>query len=116
MIECDEIISVTDIVSTKKTNVTNTTSISCHGITVRDCYILHSFISNHIIIDNYYFLLSLCKTKRYNIKMKKNKLKKACIKNFMCYYFDEIIKLEDFNLDISIDEKSHGNILIYKNS
>ena len=32
----------------------------------------------------------------------------------MCYYFGEIIKLEDFNLNnISVDKKSHLNILIY---
>ena len=31
----------------------------------------------------------------------------------MCYYFDDIIKLEDFDIDILIDEKSHRNILIY---
>ena len=35
------------------------------------------------------------------------------IKNRTCYYFDDIIKL-GFDLDnILIDEKSHGNILIY---
>ena len=29
----------------------------------------------------------------------------------MCYYFDDKIKLEDFDLDnILIDEKSHKNI------
>ena len=34
----------------------------------------------------------------------------------MCYYFDDIIKLEDFDIDnIFIDEKSHKNILIYNN-
>ena len=39
---------------------------------------------------------------------------KVCIKNRMCYYFNDIIKLEDFDLDnILIDEKSHKNILIY---
>ena len=27
-----------------------------------DCYILHTVISDHITIDNYYYLLSLCKT------------------------------------------------------
>ena len=38
----------------------------------------------------------------------------VCIKNRMCYYFDDIIKLEDFHLDnILTDEKSHKNILIY---
>ena len=26
-----------------------------------DCYILHSFTSDHIAIDNYYYLLLLCK-------------------------------------------------------
>ena len=36
------------------------------------------------------------------------------IKNLKCFYFDEIIKFEDFNLDnILIDEKSYGNILVY---
>ena len=36
------------------------------------------------------------------------------MKNRRCYYFDDIIKLEDFDLDnILIDEKCHDNILIY---
>ena len=31
----------------------------------------------------------------------------------MCYYFDDIIKLEDFDIDkILIAEKSDGNILM----
>ena len=31
-----------------------------------------------------------------------------------CYYFDDIIKLQDFDLDnVLVDEKSHENILIY---
>ena len=46
--------------------------------------------------------------------MDKNQLKKLSIKNPTCYYFDDIIKLEDFKLDnILIDEKSQENILIY---
>ena len=46
--------------------------------------------------------------------MESNDLKKVNIKNRTCYYFDDIIKLEDFDLDnILIDEKSHENILIY---
>ena len=41
------------------------------------------------------------------------KKKKICIQNRACYYFDDIIKLEDFDNDnILIDEKSHKNILI----
>ena len=31
----------------------------------------------------------------------------------MRYYFDEIIKIKDFDLDILLDEKSYKNILIY---
>ena len=55
-------------VSTKKTNATSIASMNCHSIRVRDSHILHSFISNHITIHNYYYLLLLRKTKRYNIK------------------------------------------------
>ena len=46
--------------------------------------------------------------------MENNELKKGCIKNRTYCYFDDIIKLEDFDIDnILIDEKSHKNILIY---
>ena len=34
-----------------------------------------------------------------------NKLKEIDIKNCTCYYFDDIIKIEDFNFDILINEK-----------
>ena len=42
--ECDEIISVIDIVSTKKTNAPSTPSINCHSIKVKDCYIFHTVL------------------------------------------------------------------------
>ena len=59
-------------------------------------------------------MLSLCKTKRYNIKLEKIELKKDYIKNRACYYFGDIIKLEDFDLDNPLlDKKSQENILIY---
>ena len=46
--------------------------------------------------------------------MENNELKKVHIKNRTCYYFDDIIKLEDIGFDnILIDEKSYKNILIY---
>ena len=46
--------------------------------------------------------------------MENSKSKKVNIKNPTCYYFNGIIKLEDFELDnISTDDKSHENILIY---
>ena len=47
--------------------------------------------------------------------MENNESKKVRIKTPMLYYyFDDIIKLEDFDLDnILIDEKSQVNILVY---
>ena len=52
--------------------------------------------------------------KKAQFKMENNELKKVCIKYRTCYYIDDIIKSEDFNLDnILINEKSHENILIY---
>ena len=52
--------------------------------------------------------------------MENNEFKKVRIKNHTCYYFDDIIKLEDFDIyKTLIDGKSHKNILIkdisYKN-
>ena len=41
------------------------------------------------------------------IKMEKNnELKKVGIKNRTCYCFDDIVKIEDFHLDILLDAKS----------
>ena len=46
--------------------------------------------------------------------MENNEFKKVSIKIRMCCYFDDIIKLEDFDFDnILTYEKSHENILIY---
>ena len=44
-----------------------------------------------------------------------DKLGEINIKNRTCFYFDDMIKSEDFYLDnILIDEKSYENILVYK--
>ena len=44
-------------------------------------------------------------------KVKNNELKKDCIKNITRYYFDDIIKLKDFDLDnVLIDDKSYKNM------
>ena len=53
--ECDGIIIVMDIVSTKNTNtiatnVTSTASINWHSKEVRDCYILHTVLLAIILI------------------------------------------------------------------
>ena len=48
-------------------------------------------------------------------QMENNEFKKIRINICKCYCFDDIIKLEDFDIDdILIDEKSHENILIYE--
>ena len=45
--------------------------------------------------------------------MENNEFKKGRNRNHTCYYFDDLIKLEDFDFDnILIDKKSHENILI----
>ena len=56
----------------------------------------------------------IMQNKKVQYKMENNEYIKVFIKNFMCYYFDDIIKLEDFDFsNILIDKKSHKNILIY---
>ena len=41
-------------------------------------------------------------------------LKENDVKNRTCYYFDDIIRIEDFDLDnILLDEKPYENILVY---
>ena len=87
--ECVEIIIIMNNVSTKKTKATNVTaSINCHSINVRDCYILHTvllaIILLLIIIIIYYHYAK----------------QKVRINSYTCYYFDDIIQLEDLNLDI----------------
>ena len=43
----------------------------------------------------------------------KNELKEIDIKNHTCYYFKDIIKIEDIDINnILIDEKPHENILV----
>ena len=42
-----------------------------------------------------------------------DKSKEINIKNHTCYYFDDVIKFYDFDLDnILIDQKSYENILV----
>ena len=49
VIQCDEIITILNIISTKKANnivanVTSNVSVNCHSIKVRDFYILHTVL------------------------------------------------------------------------
>ena len=44
----------------------------------------------------------------------KEELKKINIKNRTCYYFDDIMKVEDINVNNTLlDEESYQNILVY---
>ena len=46
--------------------------------------------------------------------MESNELKEIEIKNKRCYYFDDIIEIDDFDFDnILINEKSYKYILVY---
>ena len=67
---CDEIVSVTDSVSTNVTNMISTNVMSTVSINSGDkkvryidlLYFAHFFIGNHIAIYDHHYSLSLCKT------------------------------------------------------
>ena len=42
-----------------------------------------------------------------------DQLKEIDIKNRTCYYFHDVITIEDFDINILIDEKPCENILVY---
>ena len=44
---------------------------------------------------------------------KNNELIKVGIENRMCYYFDDVIRIEDFDSDNNLLDEKHENILIY---
>ena len=46
--------------------------------------------------------------------MESNELKEIDIKNRACYYFHDLIKIEDFDFDnILIEERLYKRILVY---
>ena len=86
-----------------------------------DYHILNTFllaiILLSIIMIYYHYAKHRSKQKNNGTltiqKWRKNELKKVGIKNSTCYYFHDIIKIEDFNFDILLDQKPLGNIFIY---
>ena len=116
MIECAEIITVINTVSTRKTNtiatnVTSTASINCQSKNVRDCSILHTVLLAIILLLTIIIICFHYAKQKGIIQNGNNEFKKFRIKNRTCYYLDDIIKLEDFDLDnILIDEQSNENI------
>ena len=90
-------------------NVTSTALVKFYSKkSKRFPYFVCSFIINHITIGNYYYLLSLPETRRYNKKWKIINFKKLVIKIVRVHY---IITWEDFDLDtIFIDKKNFMKI------
>ena len=115
--DCDKIVIVIDIISTKKTNtiatnVTSTASINWHSNIVRDCYILHTVLLVIILILASTIICFYYAKEKCTIKKLENEFR---IKNCASCYFDDIIKLEDFDLDNAlIDKIWNESILIYK--
>ena len=76
-----------------------------------DCYILHTFLSVTILLFMITLFASIMQNihqnKKYcrinKVRMENDELKKVSTKNCACYYFDDIIDIEDFDF---------GNILI----
>ena len=54
--------------------------------------------------------------KKEQYKMENNELKKVHIKNRICHYFDDIIKLEDFNLGNILIDENHMKIFWFMTS
>ena len=104
MIACDEIVSVMGIVTTKMTrNVTNSYSVNCHFKKVKHCYILHTvllaIILSLIITVICHHYVKQKASMHWQYKIENNEFKKVYIKNRTCFYFDDIIKLDDFDID-----------------
>ena len=48
-----------------------------------------------------------------NIKMKNNEFKKVRVKSRPCYYFDYIIKMEDFDFNNFLTDENHTKIFLF---
>ena len=86
MTDCDETVIVMNNFSTKKYKYyRNKCYEHCFNNlslqkSIRLLYFVHSFISDYITIDDYYYLPSLRKRKRYNMKWNIMNFKKFVLK------------------------------------
>ena len=77
------------------------------------CYLIKYKSKQKHLLPHYITNVKLMNDKLNNI-YSKDALKEIDIKNRTCYYFDDIIRIEDFNINnISLDEKSYEKILVY---
>ena len=113
VITCDEIIDTAETMPINSNDEKSSYKM--------DYYIWHTFLLVTILLlkNNIIIVIISQNKKTYyhinNIKMDSNKnLKEIDIKNRTYYYFDDILNIHDLDLDnISLDEKSYENFLIY---
>ena len=73
---------------------------------MRDCYILHAVLLVIILLFIDTIICYHSAKQKGIVQNRKYEFEKVRIKNCTCYYYDDIIKLEDFDLDnYYIDEK-----------
>ena len=83
-----------------------------------NCYILHTFLLVTILLLFAIIMQTQVKPKKIywhtnKIRIENNEFKRVFIKNRTCYYFDDIIKFEDFGFDnILLAENPCKSILI----
>ena len=83
-----------------------------------NCYILHTFLLVTILLLFAIIMQTQVKPKKKywhtnKIRIENNEFKRVFIKNRTCYYFNDIIKFEDFGFDnILLAENSCKSILI----
>ena len=70
-------------------------------------------ISAIVSIGCYYYYIRDWIQKKHVVsyRYEMNNLKKVNIKNLTCYYFIDIIKIEDFYFDNILLDKNHKNVL-----
>ena len=112
MLECqDRILNTTEAFDKKLTCENNNCFI--HFILM----VIICLLLLIVICVNCYFYYTKHRSKQKNLLPFHDisiKLKEIDVKNCTCYYFDEIIKIEDFHFNnILTDEKSYKNILVY---
>ena len=77
------------------------------------CYLIKYKSKEKHLLPHYITNDKLMNDKFKNMD-RKDVLKETDIKNRTCYYFDDIIRIEDFNINnISLDEKWYEKILVY---
>ena len=109
VIKCDEIIDAVAKSYHEETKTNPTITVLTKNPSTNSYIVLHFLliIKALLIVVSIYRQIKRNWNLKYVIKMESNdELKEIDIKNCTCYYFDDIIKIEDFDFDnILINEK-----------